>query len=297
MDGAASKLISGAGILLISPCGERFERALRFKFEASNNQAEYEALIGGLELAWDMGVPNLEICSDSQLVVNQIKGDYAAHNPVLARYRDMARDLLDQFEYYELSQIMRTDNTEADLLSRITEEEIEKLEAGCQIEFMETPVIDRVRIRIITDGEKDWVDEIRDYLEHQLLPTDLQKARILVKRAARYTIIRDILYKRSFSLPYLRCVKADKITNLLYESHEGICGGHPAARTLADKIRGQGFYWPTMRKDTEDYVRKCDQCQRFADIPRLPSTELTMVAPTWPFDMWGIDLIGPFPKA
>ena len=162
---------------------------------------------------------------------------------------------------------------------------------------METPVIDRVQISLIEEHEKDWVDEIKDFIEMQILPTDREKARFIQKVAAKYTVIKEVLFKRSYSQAYLRCVKAHLITRTLYEVHEGVCGGHPAARTLSDKIKGAGLYWPTMRKDAEDYVRKCDKCQRFADVPRLPSTEQTMVVPAWPFDMWGIDLIGPFPKA
>ena len=236
VDGSANKLQSGAGILLVAPGGEKFMRALRFKFPASNNQAEYEALIAGMELARDMDIKHLEIRSDSQLIVNQIKGEYDTINPVLAKYCQVAREILKFFEYHELRQIMRAENLEADLLPRITEQEIVNLKKECQIEFMETPVIDRVQISLIEEHEKDWVDEIKDYIEMQILPTDRENERFIQKVAAKYTVIKEVLFRRSYSQAFLRCVKAHLITRTLYEVHEGVCGGHPAARTLSDKI-------------------------------------------------------------
>ena len=69
---------SGASLILISPKGHLMHCALRFRFKASNNEAEYEALIKGLELAKEMKVELLEIFSDSQLVVCQINDEYQA---------------------------------------------------------------------------------------------------------------------------------------------------------------------------------------------------------------------------
>ena len=76
MDGSSNNGGSGAGLILISPEGHRIHCALRFGFKASNNKAEYEALIAGLELAKEMKVKSLDIFSDSQLVVCQINDEY-----------------------------------------------------------------------------------------------------------------------------------------------------------------------------------------------------------------------------
>ena len=73
MDGAANAQGSGAGLILTSPNGIDVEYALRFGFQASNNEAEYEAVIDGLNLAHSMEVDQLEVSSDSQLVVRQIE--------------------------------------------------------------------------------------------------------------------------------------------------------------------------------------------------------------------------------
>ena len=78
MDGSSNDGESGAGLILISPEGHRMHCALRFRFKAFNNEAEYEALIAGLELAKELKVESLDIYSDSQLVIFQINDEYQA---------------------------------------------------------------------------------------------------------------------------------------------------------------------------------------------------------------------------
>ena len=78
IDGAANSQGSSAGLILTSPNRIDVEYALKFIFQASNNKVEYEAVIVGLNLAHSMEVDQLEICSDSQLVVKQIEDSYEA---------------------------------------------------------------------------------------------------------------------------------------------------------------------------------------------------------------------------
>ena len=78
VDGAANAPRSGAGLILTSPDGTDVEYALRFGFQASNNEAEYEAVIARLNLAHSMEADQLEVSSDSQLVVKQIEDSYEA---------------------------------------------------------------------------------------------------------------------------------------------------------------------------------------------------------------------------
>lgn len=75
------------------------------------------------------------------------------------------------------------------------------------------------------------------------------------------------------------------VTTILNEVHKEACGVPSGARTLANNIISSGYYWPSLRKDATEYVKICEKCQRFADIPRLPSAPQTPVAATWPFDM------------
>ena len=75
-DGASNKYGSGAGVVLRTPEGVDLERAVAFKLKASNNEAEYEALILGLHLAEICGASKLVVHCDSQLVVGQVLGDF-----------------------------------------------------------------------------------------------------------------------------------------------------------------------------------------------------------------------------
>ena len=73
------------------------------------------------------------------------------------------------------------------------------------------------------------------------------------------------------------------------------CGNHIGARTLAGKVLREGYYWPTMLRDATDLVRKCKICQEHAKISHLPSEPLTSVTSPWPFQQWGLDILGPLP--
>ena len=76
MDGSSNEQGAGAGVMLISPEGRRILYALRLDFPATNNEAEYEALLAGLRLTKDMRAKSLVVFINSQLVVNQIRGEY-----------------------------------------------------------------------------------------------------------------------------------------------------------------------------------------------------------------------------
>ncbi|KAK3008565.1 hypothetical protein RJ639_013962 [Escallonia herrerae] len=113
----------------------------------------------------------------------------------------------------------------------------------------------------------------------------------------RYALVEGTLYKKSFSLPYLRCLRPSESLYALQEVHEGICGQHLGGRTLAQKILRQGYYWPTMQKDAIEFTRRCDQCQKFAPLSHTPVAPLTSIVSPIPFAVWGMDLLGPFPMA
>ena len=81
------------------------------------------------------------------------------------------------------------------------------------------------------------------------------------------------------------------------EVHEGICGNHSGSRSLVHKLVRAGYYWPTMQKDAEAYVRACDKCQRFSNIIRQPTEELTPMTVPWLFAQWGLEIMGPFTTA
>ena len=141
------------------------------------------------------------------------------------------------------------------------------------------------------------MDPIWDYLVDEILSSHPKEASKLKTRSARFTIHRGTLYKRGFSTPILKCVGKEDANYMLGEVHEGICGNHIGARSLAAKTPRQGYYWPTMLKDTTELVKKCKICQEHARISHLPSEPLTSITSPWPFQQWGLDILGPLPIA
>ena len=98
VDGASNSKGSGAGIVLISPKGLVLQQAVRLKFSTSNNETEYEAMLIGLRTAKKLGANHLQIFCDSQLVANQISGEYQARDDRMSAYVTVARTLLFEFD-------------------------------------------------------------------------------------------------------------------------------------------------------------------------------------------------------
>ena len=137
---------------------------------------------------------------------------------------------------------------------------------------------------------------IVSFLQDRCLPLDNEEAKKIKKRAARFTILYDTLYKRGFFMPYLKCVDEDEVKYIMREIHEGICGDYISPRSLVSKVIRTCYFWPTMQVDVVELVKKCDKCQRFRNVQRLPAERLTMITSPWPFAQWGIDIISPLPQ-
>jgi len=124
---------------------------------------------------------------------------------------------------------------------------------------------------------------ILSFLQDERLPQDVEKARKVRKRAARFMILNDTLYKRGFSMPYLKCVNEEKANYVLEEIHEGICGDYTNPRSLVSKVIRTGYFWPTLQKDAKEFIKRCNKCQRFGNVQRIPSEKLMTIASPWPF--------------
>ena len=136
---------------------------------------------------------------------------------------------------------------------------------------------------------------IISYLKDETLPKGKAEARKLRVRSAKYVLMNEVLYKRGFSQPYLRCLASDEANYVLREVHKGACDNHLGAKLLIHKVVCAGYYWSNMQADAKAYVKVCDQCQRFSNVPRQPSKYLTPMMAPWPFAQWGLDILGPFP--
>ena len=143
----------------------------------------------------------------------------------------------------------------------------------------------------------EWTREIENYLQTGHLPENSKHAHKVRMQVARFTLIGDCLYKRSFGGPYLKCLDSTEAQYVLAKLHEGICSNHTGGRSLAHSAHSQGYYWPTMKQDSKAYVKKCDRCQRHALIPRMPAEVLNPITNPWPFAQWEMDIVGPLPVA
>ncbi|GJU27867.1 reverse transcriptase domain-containing protein [Tanacetum coccineum] len=118
-DGSSCIDGSGAWLILTRPEGMEFTYALRFQFTASNNEAEYEALIAGLRIAAQIGVRNVRVSVDSKLVANQVLGAYVAKEQNMIKYLEKVKSLVSGFASFSISQVPRSKNKKADALSKI----------------------------------------------------------------------------------------------------------------------------------------------------------------------------------
>ena len=108
-------------------------------------------------------------------------------------------------------------------------------------------------------SKSDWTTPVVSYLKNGVLPDNKEATRKLKVQAAQFVLIKDVLYKRGFSLPYLRCLSPEEVDYVMREVHEGICENHLGSQSLVHKLIRAGYYGPTMQKVTQAYVKACDK--------------------------------------
>jgi ribonuclease HI len=123
-DSSVMKTGAGTGLLFVSPLGEHMLYAVRLHFPASNNMAEYEALLCGLKIAIEIGIKRLDMRGDSQLVIDQVMKNASCHDDKMEAYCKAVRALEDKFYGIELNHVPRRYNEEADQLSKIASGQI-----------------------------------------------------------------------------------------------------------------------------------------------------------------------------
>ena len=111
-----------------------------------------------------------------------------------------------------------------------------------EVQYM--PSVDLPEVQQI-GGEENWMTPIVGYLKEGKLPQGRDEARKLKIKLVKYILMDDVLYKRGFSQPYLRCLAPDEANYVLREVHEGAYGNHSGAKSLVHKVIRAGNYWPT----------------------------------------------------
>ncbi|VFQ73443.1 unnamed protein product [Cuscuta campestris] len=266
-----------------------------FQFRVSNNEAEYEALINGLKILGKLGVSKVQVYSDSRLVVGQITGKFEAKEERMKRYRDLSLEMLGRFEF-KLEHIPGAQNEEAGVLSKLSAESPEYISRLATVEELAAPSLNRDETFWVSADPPEWLDRLARYIEDGVAPEDPQEARLLRMRAPTYKVEDGVLYKRSYNGVLLRCLRAAEAKVLMEEIHEGVCAAHQGPYSISRRAIIQGYFWPTMRKDCEEYVCKCPTCQQFQSMPGRPATNYTPISSVIPFSRWGIDIVGALPK-
>ena len=187
-------------------------------------------------------------------------------------YLSQVKIMQTKFESFSLLHIPRSGNAHADSLVMLATSSAQNLPRIILVEdlYRSSTTVNVVQINQVRTGPS-WMDPIMQFLKEDILPEEKIKAEKIRKKATSYWLSEDSkLYRRSFSEPYLLCVHPNQTELLLEEMHEGICGSHTGGRSLAHKAITQGYWWPNMQREALEYVKKCDQCQRYSPSIHQP---------------------------
>jgi ribonuclease HI len=261
-DGSLMKTGAGAGLLFISPLEKHLHYVLRLHFPASNNVAEYEALVNGLRIAIELGVRRLDARGDSQLVIDQVMKNSHCRDPKMEAYCDEVRRLEDKFYGLELNHIARRYNETADELAKIAswrttvppdvfsrdlhqpsvkiddtpEPEVPSAQPeapSVQPEVPSAPEGEALHVEEERSGatpDQNWQTPYLQYLRQGELPLDQAEARRVARRTKSFVLLGDEeeLYHHSPSGILQRCISIAEGQELLHEIHSGACGHHAA---------------------------------------------------------------------
>jgi hypothetical protein len=246
-------------------------------------------------------------------------------DPKMEAYCDEVRRLEDKFYGLELNHITRRYNETADELAKIASgqttvppdvfsrdlhqpsvktddtPEPEKVSAqpeapSAQPEAPSAPEGEALRVEEERNGvtpDQNWQTPYLQCLHRGKLPLDRAEARRLAWCAKSFVLLGDEkeLYHRSPSGILQRCISIAEGQELLQEIHSRACGHHAVPRALVGNAFRQGFYWPTVVADATRIVCTCQGCQFYAKQTHLPAQALQTIPITWPFAVWGLDLV------
>jgi ribonuclease HI len=311
-DGSARQQVGRAGVVLIDPNKYQVKYMVHFEFKATNNMAKYEALIFGLSAALSLGIRQLLVKGDSQLIIKQVRGECSCNEPRLAAYLLHVRKVEKDFTTLELQHVPRADNSAAVELSvrastwapvpegvfkrrllRPTAQPTE-LDEGDETSSSKLAVPVAYHLQnppktvcatggpasplapqpVSQSSPDAWISEIWDYLKENILPEDHVSAERIERLAKRYTMVEGDLYRHGANGILMRCITQEEGRELLAEIHGGECGSHSSSHTLVGKAFRHGFYWTTALQDADEMVKSCKACQFHAKQIHTPAHAL-----------------------
>ncbi|XP_019197183.1 PREDICTED: uncharacterized protein LOC109191059 [Ipomoea nil] len=283
-DGASHREGAGAGVVFVTLEGEVLPYSFTLTEQCSNNVAEYQALILGLEIAADMKQLRINIYGDSKLIINQVLGLYEVKKAELVPYNNYAKILMQWLGDVTIEHVPRKENKQADALAALASTIAHPAtrvrvcqkwvvppifnEDGSVDETVELPTASVYDI-----GKDDWRQSLIDYLVDGKLPEDPCKRVDIKRRAPRFIYYKETLYRRSFEGVFLRCLGEEESLQAMQEAHSGVCGLH----RLCSKMLSLSI-----------------SCKLYPSATRT----LHPTVASWPFDAWGLDVVGPItPKS
>ena len=179
-----------------------------------------------------------------------------------------------------MSQIPRSRNTHADSLATLATFSLQSLPRVILIEDLCKPIeVEKNMVHVHQiRAMPSWTDSIVLFLKEDILPKSKFEANKVRRKATQFS-----LYKRSFSSLYLLGIHPEAVKLFLEKLHEGIYGSHMGGRSLSHRALTLGYWWPNMQREAQDYVKKCDQCQKFAPNIHKPGGVLNPLSNPWPF--------------
>uniref|UniRef100_A0A2N9HMQ6 Integrase catalytic domain-containing protein n=1 Tax=Fagus sylvatica TaxID=28930 RepID=A0A2N9HMQ6_FAGSY len=309
-DGSSTSVSSGAGVVLTREDGETIAKSFKLNFPCSNNASEYEAYITGLAIAHEMGIKHLRVIGDSNLIVCQAKGEFSLKEPSLAPYRALAQRLpggilarcVSHQEGTKKLQEVHEKSCELEggvsLYRRLQRlgyfwPEMSKEAADLQRRCPTCQHQHENEQVCATFLSSDWRTPFLEYFIEGILPRTGKEAARIKKLSTRYFVESGILFRKGFHGDPLRCLSLSESQTVMKEAHSGECGEHQGKKRLYQLLLTLGYYWPTMKRDTADFVKACHTCQMQANLIHTHPTNLQNMATPWPFHTWGLDLIGP----
>jgi ribonuclease HI len=196
VDGSSNLKGSGTSVVLEGANDLLIEKSLRFEFKASNNQAEYEALIAGMTLAREMCVENLRAKSDSQLVTSQIIGEYQMKDTQLIKYLTKVHNLAERFSFFEAIYVPREQNSRADILAKLASNTVIQ-------EVIASPSTEIKEVNSIIEDKESWMTPLLKYLTGSFAPKNEEEEQMVRKRASKFTIVSGKLYEMGRETPTL----------------------------------------------------------------------------------------------
>ncbi|GJW24933.1 reverse transcriptase domain-containing protein [Tanacetum coccineum] len=226
-DEASSLKGVDADLILIDPTGTEYTYAIRLNFSSTNNEAEYEALLFGLQIAERMKVRVLKVKVDSKLVACQLNGEFIASSEGMTKYLAKAKEHVALFKKNSIENIPRNQNQKVDVLSKLASVAFNHLTKEVLVEVLNTKSVDAHEVNTIVEEEEDnWMTPIIKFLDEVVWPANKNKARTLRMKINQYVMEEEVLFKKSYLSPMLRCVGPLQENYIIREVHKGVCGMH-----------------------------------------------------------------------